>query len=541
MKKIIVLVLFSPIMLFAQVGIGTTSPSASLQITSSNQATPANTDGILIPKIDDFPATSPGLNQDGMLVYLTTAVTFASIDYTEGFHYWDWNTVSSTGRWVPITSIERINDLLDGKSDVDGTEDGSSVFLGIGSGTADDSTDNRNVAIGFGTLNANVEGHSNVAIGYNALNANVGTDTPLDGIRNTAIGHSSLSSNTTGRNNTAIGAASLGSNTTGISNNAIGAFSLNRNTIGINNNALGNQALRFNVSGEGNTAIGDYALKGSLAASTGNVGSGDFNVAIGSQALEALESGNNNIAIGYQAGNNMVSNNGSVFIGYQAGFNETNGDRLYINNSNADQNGALIYGRFDIDMVRVNGEFQIGNAGAANTGYAFPTARGTADQILVTNGSGAVTWEDQPVTLASMSIARATLSANQTLTTTNYEKLNFVTTNTGDFDLNSDFDSPNNEFDVNADGTYRITAMFTSTANVNTANTFGIRIRAGGNIVQEAFYKHMNENSKVVRQISTLVQLSDGDTITVEGRSNSTLITFDATSSLTSFSVERVR
>jgi len=53
----------------AQVGIGTTTPNAQLDIISSNQATPANTDGILVPKIDKFPATAPTVAQDGMMPF----------------------------------------------------------------------------------------------------------------------------------------------------------------------------------------------------------------------------------------------------------------------------------------------------------------------------------------------------------------------------------------------------------------------------------------------------------------------------------------
>lgn len=44
---------------YSQVGIGTTTPNAQLEIQSSNQATPANTDGILIPKMDEFPLVNP--------------------------------------------------------------------------------------------------------------------------------------------------------------------------------------------------------------------------------------------------------------------------------------------------------------------------------------------------------------------------------------------------------------------------------------------------------------------------------------------------
>ena len=75
MKKLyFVSLLFCLSISWAQVGINTTAPSAQLDIRSSNQATPSNTDGILIPKVDTFPATNPTIAQQGMLVYLTTTV-----------------------------------------------------------------------------------------------------------------------------------------------------------------------------------------------------------------------------------------------------------------------------------------------------------------------------------------------------------------------------------------------------------------------------------------------------------------------------------
>ena len=80
----------------AQVGIGTVTPNATLDIKATNQATPANNDGILIPKIDEFPTTAPTAAQDGMMVYVTGAGTPA-----KGFYFWDqaassW-TILSTG------------------------------------------------------------------------------------------------------------------------------------------------------------------------------------------------------------------------------------------------------------------------------------------------------------------------------------------------------------------------------------------------------------------------------------------------------------
>jgi len=80
---------------FSQVGINTTSPDAQLHIKSSNQATPTNKDGILIPKIDAFPITNPTAAQQGMMVYLTTL----SAGKPPGFYYWD-NT--GTPQWKGI-------------------------------------------------------------------------------------------------------------------------------------------------------------------------------------------------------------------------------------------------------------------------------------------------------------------------------------------------------------------------------------------------------------------------------------------------------
>ncbi len=556
---------------FGQVGIGTTSPNSSLEIVSSNQAAPSNTDGLLIPKVDEFPAINPGGAQNGMLVYATGAGIPA-----KGFYYWQ----NVPPAWIPIQSIERINDLLDGKSDIDGSNDGSSIFLGISAGLNDDSSHNKNIGIGYqamrdvvGTDVNNPEGNNNIAVGYQSLRLNtsgyqnigVGSftlDANTSGINNTAIGHNALTandtglrntsigqstmvSNTSGSNNTAVGGQTLTANTTGSSNVAVGAFTLTTNTTGINNVAMGNQSLRFNIFGSSNLALGDFAGRALDDENITDVNN-DRNVYVGANAGNSDLNASNNVYIGYDAGagdfnpedNSGTSENksGNVFIGYQSGYNESNSDRLYIENSNAGQNGALIYGRFDIDLVRVNGTLQVSNPTLG--GYAFPVADGTANQVLTTDGAGTVTWENASNT---MSIARATLSTPQTIAAANtWTKVNFDTI---DFDLNSDFNTTTNAFVVPTDGIYRITAMYTSDVALTNNNTFGIRISiTGGANLQEVNYKHMNENSSVVRQVSTLANLSAGNTIEVQARVNvASGLTINTASRFTSFSIERVR
>ena len=93
-NPVIFLLLLMAFPSFGQVGINTTSPDAQLDVRSSNQSTPSNKDGLLIPKVDDFPLTNPTAAQQGMLVYLTTT----SGANEPGFYYWDNATVT----WIPI-------------------------------------------------------------------------------------------------------------------------------------------------------------------------------------------------------------------------------------------------------------------------------------------------------------------------------------------------------------------------------------------------------------------------------------------------------
>ncbi len=235
-----------------------------------------------------------------------------------------------------------INDLIDGKSDNDGTDNGSSLFLGIDAGLNDNATNNQNIGIGYQVLYNNTSGHDNTAMGHNALYNN------NTGIQNTAIGSSALLSNTIGINSTAVGHWALLSNTEGNLNNAFGDRALFKNTVGFNNIAIGYQTLFNNIDGSGNLAIGE------------------------------------------SSGHTNISGDSNIFIGHSSGYLETSSNKLYIENSNADADNALIYGEFDTNILRTNSEFQIGNP--AITGFSFPSTDGNANQILQTDGNGTLSW-----------------------------------------------------------------------------------------------------------------------------------------------------
>ena len=100
-NSIFVFALILPFFALSQVGIGTVTPNAQLEIKSTNQATPSNTDGIIIPQIDEFPSTSPTELQDGMMVYVTGNGT-----PSKGYYYWD----NTTTNWLSVSGVKNTLD-----------------------------------------------------------------------------------------------------------------------------------------------------------------------------------------------------------------------------------------------------------------------------------------------------------------------------------------------------------------------------------------------------------------------------------------------
>jgi hypothetical protein len=106
---------------------------------------------------------------------------------------------------------------------------------------------------------------------------------------NTAIGSQSLASNTTGTDNTAVGIYTLKSNTSGGTNTAVGISALYTNSTGGNNTALGYGSLNSTTTANSNTAIGSGA---------GLLLTGEYNLLLGTNAGQNIEGGNYNNIIG---------------------------------------------------------------------------------------------------------------------------------------------------------------------------------------------------------------------------------------------------
>ncbi len=411
MKKLLLLVAI-PLLSYtaiSQVGINNTDPKATLDLTASNAATPSNVDGILIPRIDEFPVSDPGADQDGMMVFVTGNGTPA-----KGFYYWDnggasWAAVSGSADndWTEVgVDLERQsgnvfigdnastdNDLYvsDRVIDWDDTAyylDANSVSR-LGEIQIDNGTSS-SPSLYFGS-----DSTTGIAGGVNTIRAVVGGTTRHEFTEKGQIQFFHKQSIMLGfqagenlsasfNNSVFIGNQAGRDETTGLGNNAIGFSALSGATGSNGNNFMGQYAATDISTGSFNTGMGGSTLR--------NLTTGSNNTAIGSGAGNADVVSSNNTYLGYQAGAGVPANSfnrtGNVFLGYSAGYAQDVNNRLYIENSSS--SSPLIYGEFDNDIARVNGTFQINDP--SSTGYALPTADGIAGQVLTTDGSGNLTF-----------------------------------------------------------------------------------------------------------------------------------------------------
>lgn len=311
MKKYYVLLcLFFSTCLMAQVGINTTTPNAQLDIQSSNQVTPTNTDGLLIPKVDTFPATNPTAVQQGMLVYLTTTVGTNQ----PGFYYWNNPTIS----WIPIGNNNNNNWNLTGNNGINdatnfiGTLDNTPLNFRVNNNNVGKFNSSlNNYAIGLNTLSQTNPGTQSIAFGTSA-----GRFQQTGTFGNIYLGHLAGENNATGSRNTFIG-FSAARNNTSASNSTIIGFNAGASSNGSSNTFLG-----F-ASGFANTTSG---LNTFIGASSGQSNStGNINTYIGALSGSSNTIGQSNTFLGHQSGVNNISGNDNLFLGQLSGQNNTIG------------------------------------------------------------------------------------------------------------------------------------------------------------------------------------------------------------------------
>lgn len=416
-----------------QVSIGNALANARLQILSSSQASPANTDGIIIPKVDAFPATNPTASQQAMMVYLTTA----SGSNQPGFYYWD----NPTASWIGIVSTTN--------GDADWYEEGTTkapnaitddIFhmghVAIGKNTTnyplevDNTTHDRAIAI---TTNytgvASAFGISNTMTGaastqqnalINAIN-NSGDGSHM-GVQNTLSGtgtgaHYGVVNNLVGTGTgTQYGMSTNMSNSGtgvhfGISNVLSGAGTGGQFGIAttINNSGNGSHYGSYNTfSGTGSGVhIGSVNLFSGLG-SGDNIGmSNDF-----SKAGAGDIQGTRNMIVGsgngiYSGVETTITNNGSgPAYGSSTQISGTSAGNKYGYFSYIDPTAGGVHTGIYSEVLKPGGNnfagYFLGKVGIGTSGanlYTMPAVRGTNDQVMQTDAAGNVSWKNPNVAL----------------------------------------------------------------------------------------------------------------------------------------------
>jgi hypothetical protein len=192
-----------------------------------------------------------------------------------------------------------------------------SVYIGNKAGFR--TSGNYNTAIGYRAMSGSSSGdtsHNNVAIGYTTMEDSTSAN------ENVIIGNFAGSEITTGDYNTAIGYAALRYGETTNRQVAVGYAALSKFTQSgdLRNTAVGMYAMLNPRSGSNNVAMGYGAMQGD-----DSVYDSDYNVALGSDSLFAIQGGNNNTAVGYQAGYAVTTGYDNTIVGTSAGATLTTG------------------------------------------------------------------------------------------------------------------------------------------------------------------------------------------------------------------------
>ncbi|MFI5058784.1 MAG: tail fiber domain-containing protein [Candidatus Acidiferrales bacterium] len=340
------------------VGIGTKTPGAKLEIAGGNLALPNTTSGGTagvitlggVPFLHNFGSGNTFVGQLAgnlsMPGLLNSAFGFSALSAnTTGSQ----NSAFGSGVLF-FNTMGNDNDAFGNHSlNANTTGNNNDAFGAFALNT--NTTGSNNDAFGFETLFSNTTGSANAAFGASALqqnttgtqNAAFGTNALLANTTaccNSAFGYEALFADTTGNNNSAFGDDALLANTTGLSDAAFGSAALQNNTTGGANSAFGANALQSNTTACCNSAFGFNAL-------TANT-TGGLNAAFGDNALTANTTGVSNDAFGMQALQNNTTGGANAAFGTFAlasnmtGFdNDAFGTSALTNNTTGGNNSAF--------------------------------------------------------------------------------------------------------------------------------------------------------------------------------------------------------
>lgn len=404
MRSICILILAAiSISSYAQVGIGNTDPNAQLDVRSSNQATPASNDGILIPKIDEFPSTLPAAAQDGMLVFASGSGSVA-----KGFYYW--NNTSSV--WVPLSSSSSSDDDWHEEgtsSPADDISDNIFTFgeVGVGTNTPDylldifDSTHDRALNIGYfrgspstdiagiyAETNDNNPGNTSRGIYNYVRGANGNKQGIWNRISPTGSGtHVGVRNNVTNSSGGALygvystlNGSSSTADQTGIFNQITVSGTQNRGTYNAVSSGVNSWGVKSTVSGSGIV----YGTENDLSISGSSEAYGTHNQLSG-------------------------SGTGSFYGTYNTLGGSSSGDKIGSFNLISPTSGGTHYGLYSETEKTgsfagfFNGSVAIGTISPFGSGipdhYIMPASRGNDGEVMQTDSSGNLSWVN-PTTIS---------------------------------------------------------------------------------------------------------------------------------------------
>lgn len=186
---------------------------------------------------------------------------------------------------------------------------------------------------------------------------------------------------TTATLNTIISQTNHSAMTTASQNVALGMNALTRITTATGNTAVGYQSLDFCTTRPGNTAVGHMAARNSV---------GDYNTAIGKEALNFGTGGDYNSCVGYQAGNTITSGSNNTFLGAESdGTNTLNNQTALGYQAISDTANQVMIGNASVTEIVPNASASVTLGTETNT-FTSAYLEDISEPTITDTGTGVI-------------------------------------------------------------------------------------------------------------------------------------------------------